>query len=84
MKALVVDDELFISEYLAQKLYSLKYDEVMQAADGEEGWELYAAGRPFEVVILDLILPKLDGIKLAKRILNEDRTQRIFSHFKRV
>jgi DNA-binding response OmpR family regulator len=47
------------------------YD-VLSAADGEEGLELYHQGRP-DLVVLDLILPKLDGLEACRRMQAERR-----------
>lgn len=43
---------------------------VVEAADGEEGWERFRRDRP-EVVVLDLMLPRLDGMSLCRRIRSE-------------
>jgi len=77
MKALIVEDEKFVRESLAELLINeYNFDEVVQADNGEMGWEVYQQ-QPFQFIILDLMLPKLDGLKLAKRILECGRGQRI-------
>ena len=65
-KILVVDDEPNIQEVVGLYLRREGYD-VLSAADGEEGLELYRQGRP-DLVVLDLILPKLDGLEVCRRI----------------
>ncbi len=68
-KILVVDDEPNIREvvslYLRQEGHA-----VVPAADGEEALELYRQSRP-DLVVLDLILPKLSGLEVARRIKSE-------------
>ena len=66
MKILVVDDEKIKRITLADDLVSQGH-EVVTAADGEAAWELLQAG-PFDVVVTDLKMPRLDGIELLKRI----------------
>jgi len=66
MKILVVDDEKIKRVTLADDLATQGHD-VVVAADGEEALEKLAAG-PFDVVVTDLKMPRLDGIELLKRI----------------
>ncbi|MGZ0657114.1 response regulator [Coraliomargarita sp. W4R72] len=79
MKALIIEDEKFVREYLTSLLLNeFDFDEVVQAGDGEAGWALFEQ-QPFQFIILDLLLPKLDGIQLAKRILEQGRGHRILA-----
>ena len=70
-KILVVDDEPNIREVVGLYLRREGYD-VLSAADGEEGLELYHQGRP-DLVVLDLILPKLDGLEVCRRMQAQRR-----------
>ena len=70
-KILVVDDEPNIREVIGLYLRGEGY-EVLSAADGEEGIELYRRGRP-DLVVLDLIMPKLDGLEVCRRMQAERR-----------
>lgn len=79
MKALIVEDEGLIRGYLAGLLErEFDFDEVVRAVDGEQAWELYQ-GDEFVLILIDLILPKLDGLKLARRILKHGRGQKIIA-----
>ncbi|MDQ8195427.1 response regulator transcription factor [Coraliomargarita sp. SDUM461004] len=79
MKALIVEDEKFVREYLSSLLQNeFDFDEIVQAVDGEAGWELFEQ-QSFQFIILDLLLPKLDGIQLAKRILERGRGHRVLA-----
>jgi two-component system response regulator PhoP len=71
MRVLIVEDEAPLREQLEAEMKSAGYV-VDSAADGEEG--LYF-GREFDydVVIIDLGLPKIDGIDLIGRLRGEDR-----------
>ncbi len=50
--------------------------EVLIALDGEEGLEAAIRESP-ELIILDILLPKMDGIELNKHLLKNERTSRI-------
>ncbi len=69
MKILVADDEKIKRVTLAHDLESQGHD-VVTAGDGEEAWEKLSAA-PFDVIVTDLKMPKLDGIELLKRIKHE-------------
>ncbi|MCE5267909.1 MAG: sigma-54 dependent transcriptional regulator [Planctomycetaceae bacterium] len=66
MRILIVDDEKIKRVTLADDLATQGH-EVVTAADGEEALERLAAA-PFDVVVTDMKMPKLDGIELLKRI----------------
>jgi DNA-binding response OmpR family regulator len=66
---LVVEDEQNIRELICLHL-GLEHLTCVQAADGNEGLRL-ARERPFDVVILDLMLPGLDGITVCRAIRRE-------------
>ena len=64
-KILVIEDDNLFREVLSE-LLSLEGYEVIQAADGEEGWEKLKEIP--DVVLLDRVMPKMDGIELLKKI----------------
>ncbi|WP_295728973.1 response regulator YycF [uncultured Limosilactobacillus sp.] len=65
-KVLVVDDEKPISDIIKFNLEKEGY-EVVTAFDGEEGLEKVESDQP-DLIILDLMLPKIDGLEVAKRV----------------
>lgn len=65
-RVLVVDDEANIRDLLCLHLGLEGYDCAL-AADGEEALRL-AAGQPFDLIVLDLMLPKLDGVTVCRAI----------------
>ncbi|HIP99612.1 TPA: response regulator transcription factor [Candidatus Bipolaricaulota bacterium] len=65
-KILVVEDERQIAR-MVQAYLSREGYRVEAAFDGEEGWTRFNEGRP-DLVILDLMLPRLHGLELARRI----------------
>ena len=70
MKLLVVEDDPNLGQILREYL-SLKGYEATLARDGEEGWTCFKAEK-FDLCILDVMLPKLDGYGLAERIRKEN------------
>src|SRR5687767_5644784 len=69
-RALVVEDEPHIRELVELHL-GLEGLEVTPAGDGEVALQL-AASTPFDVVVLDLMLPKLDGVTVCRAIRRGD------------
>ena len=69
MKALVVEDDRQLRSQLMQGLKSIELD-VHAAQDGNEGLHT-AQAQNFDFAVIDLGLPKLDGIELIKRLRTE-------------
>jgi DNA-binding response OmpR family regulator len=66
MRVLVVEDEAAVRE--AETAYLRRAGHVVvEAADGLSGWESFTAA-PVDLVVLDLNLPRLDGLTLCRRI----------------
>jgi DNA-binding response OmpR family regulator len=66
---LLVDDEDSIQKLLAYPLEREGY-RVLQARDGEEALERFGSER-VDLVVLDIMLPKLDGLEVCKRLRAE-------------
>jgi DNA-binding response OmpR family regulator len=66
---LLVDDEDSIQKLLAYPLEREGY-RVLQARDGEEALRRFASER-VDLVVLDIMLPKLDGLEVCKRLRAE-------------
>ncbi len=66
MRILIVEDDDRIAKPLAEDLKH-QYHTVDIASDGIEGWEYAQAGN-YDLILLDLMLPRLDGITLCKRL----------------
>jgi two-component system chemotaxis response regulator CheY len=69
-KVLVVDDAAFMRMRCSRVLTEGGY-EVIEAADGAQGVEAYEAKRP-DVVLLDVTMPKMDGLAALKEIRRID------------
>ncbi len=66
MKLLVVDDDLHIRRLIAIYLRDAGF-EVTEAATGEEGLQI-AQGEPFDIILIDLILPHYGGFRLCQKL----------------
>ncbi|HNE79373.1 MAG TPA: response regulator transcription factor [Flavobacteriales bacterium] len=77
IKLLVCEDDPNLGSLLAQYLLAKGFV-VEHRKDGEQGWAAYAEGG-FDLLLLDVMMPKLDGFSLARRIREKDaRTPIIF------
>jgi AmiR/NasT family two-component response regulator len=70
MRILVAEDETIIRLDLKEMLARAGYDVCAEARDGEEAIALARAEEP-DLAIMDVKMPKVDGIEAARRILDE-------------
>lgn len=70
MRMLLVEDEKKVSELVARALRAERFA-VDVADDGLAGWEL-AQACDYDLIILDLMLPRLDGAELLRRIRRQN------------
>src|SRR5688572_33132735 len=69
VKVLIVDDDAFLSGIYATKL-ELEGFQVVSARDGEEGLKAAMREKP-DLILLDVLMPKLDGFEVLKRLKAE-------------
>ena len=69
MKILLIEDDELVAQELKQALLAREYT-VDVVADGEAGWELIEAFA-YDLILLDLILPQLDGIGLCRQLRSQ-------------
>ena len=74
-KIMIVDDEEIISSYLQKKLTKLGYT-VFVAGDGEQALAQAFDKLP-DFILLDVKLPKLDGIEVCKTLKSDEQTRHI-------
>lgn len=74
-RILVVDDEVYILHILDFSLGMEGY-EVISATDGEMALEKVRSEHP-DVVVLDIMMPKLDGYQVCRAIKSNDATKKI-------
>ena len=74
-KILVVDDEIYIVHILDFSLGMEGY-EVLTALDGEQALEKARAEKP-DLIVLDIMMPKLDGYETCKLLKSDESTRGI-------
>lgn len=74
-KVLIVEDEETLARNLSEKLKSEGFN-VLTAGDGEEGLEKLRGEHP-DLIVLDIMLPKLDGLSLCRIVRRDPSTSHI-------
>jgi DNA-binding response OmpR family regulator len=74
-KVLIVDDEAPI-RLLCRVNLEAERMEVLEAADGQSGVEIARAERP-DIVLLDVMMPGMDGWQVAERLAEDEDTKHI-------
>jgi len=69
MRLLLVEDDLKIASFIAKGMKAEGYA-VDHAQDGQEGLHL-AVSEPYDAAIIDVMLPKLDGLSVIERMRKE-------------
>ena len=67
---LIVEDEAIAVKVIAEGLVSENY-EVTVAYDGQEGLEVARVKHP-DLILLDLLMPRLDGMSMLKKLRDDD------------
>ncbi len=75
IKILLIEDDSFLSNMYTTK-FELENFEVIVAKDGEKGLKLAACEMP-SMILLDILLPKMDGFKVLKALKNNKATSHI-------
>lgn len=74
-RILVVDDEPAMVEMIKMRLEANDYD-TLSANDGQNGFEIAKKEKP-DLIILDLMLPKMDGFKVCGLLKSDSRYRNI-------
>ncbi len=74
-KLLVVEDDKFLRDLITRKLRDVGYD-VVEAIDGEEGLVKAQEENP-DLILLDLILPGMDGFEVLSKLKEDPKTSQI-------
>ena len=75
-RILVVDDTMFMRTLLKNILFSGSHDIVGEAENGEEAVEKYKSLKP-DLVTMDVVMPKMNGIEALKAIMAEDPSAKL-------
>jgi DNA-binding response OmpR family regulator len=74
-RILVADDEPDVRELVVYRMKRSGYD-VIEAKNGEEAFELAVANVP-DLIVADVMMPRVDGYELTRLLRAEQTTQRI-------
>ena len=74
-RILIVEDDPLLSDLLAQKLHAEKFD-LQTARTGEEALEMIGRVKP-DLILLDILLPGIDGFEVLRRIKADPSTKDI-------
>ncbi|HZP62920.1 MAG TPA: response regulator [Terriglobales bacterium] len=75
MKTLIIDDSKFQRVAIQRALVRAGHD-VTTAGDGEEGLRVASAAQP-DLIILDMLLPKVSGIEVLRSLRREAKTRAV-------
>ena len=73
MKLLVVDDSSTMRRIIKNTLARLDHKDVLEGADGVEGWAALDANPDVEMLITDWNMPEMNGLELVKKVRADDR-----------
>ena len=76
LKVLISDDSILSRKKLKDCIMSFGCTEVYEATDGEEAIAQYEANKP-DIVFMDIVMPKKDGIEALKGILEIDSNAKV-------
>lgn len=74
-KIVIVEDEVFLSEMYKMKFSAEGYD-VYTAANGEEALKVVNEVMP-DILLLDLVMPKMDGYEVLKKLRADKKTSKL-------
>jgi len=73
LKILVVDDSSTMRRIIKNTLARLGYKDILEGADGVEGWSALDANPDIEMLITDWNMPEMNGLELVKKTRADDR-----------
>jgi len=69
MKILIIEDDEILSKVIAEELKDANF-EVVQAFDGQSGLDMARSIKP-DLVLLDIMMPKMNGFEVLEEIKND-------------
>src|SRR6185436_5943270 len=75
-KILIIEDEIGMLTALSDNLTAAGFGQVIKARDGKEGLELALRELP-DLILLDLVLPKMDGMPLLSKLRENEAGKNI-------
>lgn len=76
MKVLICDDSILARKKTKTVLTQLGVTQIFEAADGEQAIAAFKEHKP-DITLMDIVMPKIDGVTALKAILAEDPKARV-------
>jgi two-component system chemotaxis response regulator CheY len=74
MTFLVIDDSSTIRKIIKNILKKIGFNNVLEASNGVEAWDIYQNNKDkINVILTDWNMPNMNGLELVKKIRNEDK-----------
>ena len=73
MKILVVDDSSTMRRIIKSTLARLGYKDILEGADGVEGWAQMDANPDIDMLITDWNMPEMNGLELVRKVRADER-----------
>ena len=73
MKLLVVDDSSTMRRIIKNTLARLGYKDILEGADGVEGWAQMDANSDIDMLITDWNMPEMNGLELVQKVRADER-----------
>jgi YesN/AraC family two-component response regulator len=77
MKILLVDDEDVMRQYLRRVLQQEPSWQIVEARDGQEAWELLQQDPLPDLCLLDIMMPRMNGLELLEKMRDQERFLRV-------
>lgn len=77
MKLMIVDDDAISRGLLRQIVSQEQGLDIVEAEDGMDAWGQLDAGADADLCLLDVMMPRMDGIQLLRRLRQDDRFKRL-------
>jgi DNA-binding response OmpR family regulator len=74
-KILIIEDDKFLRKVIKRKFTGKSYN-VVEAIDGEKGIIIARDEKP-DIILLDLVLPEIDGFEVLQRLKQDPETKKI-------
>lgn len=75
MRVLVIDDSSTMRTFITRRLEILGVKDIIEASDGNDGYNKILDNQPIQLVLLDINMPGMDGIQLLKNLRENKHLQ---------